>query len=400
LLIGGTGASSVPLPSWAWSNQFFGSAKVQASYSGYGVKNLVRNAATLPNDGARIKISYSVNNPALSLRLIILDSGGGTLYNNVFAENVDSSTERTANIDITNTTTLADANKFEIMVESDSFTSSDIVYITDFMIMHCTELPDEPFDPDYQAILDYATSQGYTLPSSAQQVKQNQLVLDLKSAGAWKNDLDLLYVFATDGDRNFAKINWISPGTFQATEHGTVTFHTNSDFQGDASTGYILPGGWVATTNAVKYTLNDACIIVGVENDVSTNGFVTGSNGAGVNAPSALFRPRLSTTSTFRINTPQASGITVATGKGFFQLQRTGSSTSKLFSNGSQLGGTVATGSGPTLPDHEMPIFANNNNGTIGSFTSYKVSFYAVGASLSGKESALYTAWNTYFSSL
>jgi hypothetical protein len=30
------------------------------------------------------------------------------------------------------------------------------------------------FDADYQAVLNYATTQGYTLPSAGQQVKQNQ----------------------------------------------------------------------------------------------------------------------------------------------------------------------------------------------------------------------------------
>ena len=29
------------------------------------------------------------------------------------------------------------------------------------------------FDTDYQAVLNYATSQGYTLPSASQQIKQN-----------------------------------------------------------------------------------------------------------------------------------------------------------------------------------------------------------------------------------
>jgi hypothetical protein len=41
------------------------------------------------------------------------------------------------------------------------------------------------FDADYQAVLDYATTQGYTLPSSGQQTLQNQLVVDLKDGGIW-----------------------------------------------------------------------------------------------------------------------------------------------------------------------------------------------------------------------
>jgi hypothetical protein len=41
------------------------------------------------------------------------------------------------------------------------------------------------FDADYQAVLDYATTQGYTLPSAGQQTLQNQLVVDLKDGGIW-----------------------------------------------------------------------------------------------------------------------------------------------------------------------------------------------------------------------
>ena len=39
------------------------------------------------------------------------------------------------------------------------------------------------FDADYQAVLNYATTQGYTLPSAGQQTLQNQLVVDLKAGG-------------------------------------------------------------------------------------------------------------------------------------------------------------------------------------------------------------------------
>ena len=59
------------------------------------------------------------------------------------------------------------------------------------------------YDSDYQAVLDYATTQGYTLPSSGQQTLQNQLVADLKDAGVWSK-LDTFAVFATDGNEDFA----------------------------------------------------------------------------------------------------------------------------------------------------------------------------------------------------
>ena len=52
------------------------------------------------------------------------------------------------------------------------------------------------FDPDYQAVLDRGTTLGYTLPSSAQQILQNAVVVSLKADGVWSK-LDLFYVWAT-----------------------------------------------------------------------------------------------------------------------------------------------------------------------------------------------------------
>ena len=63
------------------------------------------------------------------------------------------------------------------------------------------------FDATYQAILDYATAQGYTLPSDSQKLLQNQLVVDLKASGVWLK-LDTFANFATDGSSNFALIDW------------------------------------------------------------------------------------------------------------------------------------------------------------------------------------------------
>lgn len=94
------------------------------------------------------------------------------------------------------------------------------------------------FDADYQAVLDYATTQGYTLPSAGQQDLQNQLVVDLKDAGIWSK-LDLLYVFATDGDRDFAGINFIDPNNHEITEVNSPTFTSNVGFTGDGTSAYL-----------------------------------------------------------------------------------------------------------------------------------------------------------------
>jgi hypothetical protein len=97
------------------------------------------------------------------------------------------------------------------------------------------------FDADYQAILDYATAQGYTLPSSGQQTIQNALVVSLKSEGVW-GKLDCFYNRAVDGNADFACINWKSPGNFNSVRVNSPAFITNQGFQGNGVDAHLLTG--------------------------------------------------------------------------------------------------------------------------------------------------------------
>jgi hypothetical protein len=112
------------------------------------------------------------------------------------------------------------------------------------------------FDADYQAVLDYGTTQGYTLPSASQQLLQNQLVVDLKDGGIW-DKLDTFAVFATDGDSDFALIDWINLSDYTA--YNSPTFTTNQGFTGNGSSAYI-DSNFNAFTNGINYSLNSASI--------------------------------------------------------------------------------------------------------------------------------------------
>lgn len=107
------------------------------------------------------------------------------------------------------------------------------------------------FDAGYQAVLTYATTQGYTLPSVAQQTKQNKLVVDLKSAGVWSR-LESFGVFATDGSQDFASIDW--KRLSQYTRVNTPGFTTNQGFKGDGISKYLnfnyAWGSSISTSNA------------------------------------------------------------------------------------------------------------------------------------------------------
>jgi hypothetical protein len=94
------------------------------------------------------------------------------------------------------------------------------------------------FDADYTAILANAASRSVTLPSSAEQTLQNQLIVNLKAAGIWAK-LDAFYMFAnniTDSTGGFARINWKNPSANYGTAQGALPSITpKSGFTGNGS---------------------------------------------------------------------------------------------------------------------------------------------------------------------
>ena len=116
------------------------------------------------------------------------------------------------------------------------------------------------FDADYQAVLDYATTQGYTLPSAGQQALQNQLVVDLKDGGIWSK-LDTFAVFATDGNSDFALIDWIR--LTQYTAYNSPTFTANEGFTGNGTSSYI-DTNFSLSNLATKLITNQENISTGV----------------------------------------------------------------------------------------------------------------------------------------
>ena len=135
------------------------------------------------------------------------------------------------------------------------------------------------FDADYQAVLDYATTQGYTLPSASQQILQNQLVVDLKDGGIWSK-LDTFGVFATDGDSDFALIDWIRLSQYTAVN--SPTFTTDEGFQGNGTSSYIETN-YNPTIDAVNLSLNNASIgFYEFATTIGPTGVIAGSD-SGVN---------------------------------------------------------------------------------------------------------------------
>jgi hypothetical protein len=237
------------------------------------------------------------------------------------------------------------------------------------------------YDSTYQAVLDYATTQGYTLPSDEQKLLQNQLLIDLKDAGVW-NKLDTFANFATDGSSNFALIDWKRVSLLTAVN--SPTFTTNEGFTGNGTSSYINTNfnPSIGTNNYVLnnasryiYTLNVVNIFDGVElsveNRITTTGTAQRINQA-----------------TITINL----AYSFAAGAGMKSIHRTSSTNVELFSGTTQASRTANSFS-----------VANANQLISRSLTTYsanRVSMYAMGSSLVSENTAFVNAYNTYLNSL
>jgi len=186
-----------------------------------------------------------------------------------------------------------------------------------------------------------ASSEGYT--AFSEDVKDASLVLvqDLVNAGIW-NNLDVFYVFKTDGDSDFATINWIDPNNFQITKENSPTFTTNDGFAGDGVSA-SLNTNYSLNSDGVNYTLNSASA------GYFTNTNVAGIRTMGSSGSQLVFTPNVNNSiGYFRINASGPSSITPSslTHLGLVVANRSASNEENLYVDGVSVysGTTASTG--------------------------------------------------------
>jgi len=250
------------------------------------------------------------------------------------------------------------------------------------------------YDVDYQAVLNYATSLGYTLPSLLQQVKQNKLLVDLKAAGIWSK-LDTFAVFATDGNSNFALIDWKRLSQYTAVN--SPTFTTNQGFQGNGTSSYINTN-YKPSVNAVNFSLNSSSFNIYQRINQSQ---ASSGHGAYL-TPSGLYINCMNT-SGFRSWNNSDSGENNGTYSGqpsFYATDRNSNSTITHISNGNQIGSIGISSS--SLPTRNILLCASSVNSTtgIGEYNDAQISMISIGGSLNSLKTNYYTAVNTYMNSI
>jgi len=264
-------------------------------------------------------------------------------------------------------------------VESPSCAKSDVKFLLN------NPAP-SAYDADYQAVLDRASSLGYTAPSPAQQTLQNTLVEDLKTAGVWSK-LDAFYLFATDGDSDYATLNFVAPSSFQATKTNSPTFTANEGFTGDGVSAY-LDTNLNASTDTTNYTQNDA----------SFGGYVWDFQQNPLGSTSALIalrRPDSANNSNkIQSGTPTTNPVPSTT-TGLVGLSRPNSTTHYgLDASGSVNTSGVSTST--SLPNANFTILRRSS-----AYSSGKIGLFWAGAHLTSAEWSDYVdAVDTYIAAL
>lgn len=239
------------------------------------------------------------------------------------------------------------------------------------------------FDPSYVAVLARGTALGYTLPTLSNQVKQNALVIALKNGGTWAK-LDALYIFATDGDQNFATINWKTPASFQITRNSSPTFTALQGFTGDGVAASLNTNfNWFV--NGTNYVRDSASrgMWVRTAGNITLDG-IPGTTANNLNLANVIGQ---------RINcgtTPLAASMNFS-GTGLKTINRTSSTVVVGYNNTTSQSST----SGSDISSNNQFILRNNS-----SFGTSQISLYFLGAQLTSVITPTYNAFNAYMSSL
>lgn len=241
-----------------------------------------------------------------------------------------------------------------------------------------------------QGAIDYATLQGWTLPSAGTLTKLNDFAT---SASTNISEADVFYIMRMNDANlgNFARINWKNPGTNTITVVSGAVYGTGG-YAGDATADY-LNTNW-QPANGVKYTLNDSAFIM------SKTGTLTGGTKIPmgvIKTTATASRARVYYNAVFRghINDVTEMSEAGSASETWLGMIRT-SSTACGVIRGSSTSSETATS--VQLTPLNFFLLAQNLDGSPSSYVSGNAEFFAAGSS--AMMTGLKTKWDTYVASL
>jgi len=193
-------------------------------------------------------------------------------------------------------------------------------------------------------------------------------------------------MFATDGDSNFALIDWKRLSQYTAVN--SPTFTTNNGFRGNGTSSYINTNFNIST--GTNYKLNNASRNYWIED------FGSGTGGALDGIAASAYNSTQFFNATQRINSVLASNIPITFNvSGWHGLYRSTSTNIEFSTTSGGYSSTTQTSQTLINTDQLIMRFQNSYNGRR------IFRFYSLGANFTSSEDTLYyNAINAYLTSL
>jgi hypothetical protein len=203
----------------------------------------------------------------------------------------------------------------------------------------------------------------------------NTYVLTLKDAGIWPL-MDIIYLVAAHDD-NASRINLKTPGSFAMANVSTgPTFEADAGQTGNGSST-ALSTQWTPSTQAVRFTQNDASMWVWCTTDVAEN---AADCGAAVTHNSFIRARSAGDAISVSINSGTTTTVSIGTSIGLTGVSRNGASIQDVWKNGVQVGAGAGASTG--LPAGAVRICGRATD----LFSSKQIAFFAAGASLNATQ--------------
>lgn len=242
----------------------------------------------------------------------------------------------------------------------------------------------------------------FTPPSLSIANAQNTMWCALVDAGIVAK-LDLFYLFAQETNSNKeALVNWVNPGTYDATAYDHPAFTSLEGLAGDLSSAYI-DTNWKPKTDGVNYTLNDASFGVYQRNDIIGEGLIyqcgTYDDTNPVLRSKASIRTKYAGTNCkAQVNSYTDVNVINTDSRGCYIATRGTANNQKYYKNGSVI--SSADVASTSVPDFEMYLLCRNNNSVAQSFSESQLSMFFAGSNLAQSEITILTnAIETYMDS-
>jgi len=208
----------------------------------------------------------------------------------------------------------------------------------------------------------------------------NKAVQRLVNNNLWDTHFDIVRLYGCHTNNNYeALINWIKPGTYDATAYNSPTHTIDQGFLFNGTTQYN-DNNWVPSVSGVNYTQNSASQILYIRTDIGSNGKHGTYNNTDFH-DCAICQRTVSNYAQVRINCVAISEISgITDGSGLWVNTRTANNVNKFYRNGGIVinGTTLSNG----VPTHSPYTGAYNDDDVAAGFRADEVFFEAWGAGM------------------